>query len=262
MKTKIGIIGGGNIGSALVAGLYKHYDLCVCEQDAKRVNALKKKYKIKTGDLKKIVDHSKAIILAVKPQGLNDLLKDVRPLMTQRKLIISIAAGITCPYIEKRLGPRVRVVRTMPNLPVQVAQGMTAICPGSAAVNGDLILTCRIFARVGKTVVIEEKWMNAITAVSGSGPAYVFLFIECIQKAAESLGLDSELADELIMQTVRGSLDLLEQRKEDATVLREEVTSKGGTTQAALKVFNRNKIDKVFKTALKAANKRAKELSK
>jgi len=261
MKTKIGIIGGGNMGGAIIGGIHKNYAVAVCEQDKKRCAALKRKYKVTVGDLKTVVEESQMIILAVKPQSFDAVLREIRPLFSKNKLIISIAAGITCHYIEKRLGGKARVVRAMPNLPAQVGQGMTGICLGKAAARSDLILACQLFGCIGKTVVVEEKWMDAITAASGSGPAYVFLFIECLNKAVRSLGLDEALSRELVLQTIRGSLDLLDHQKEDAAVLRARVTSKGGTTQAAMDVFKKNNTEKIFKDALKAAKKRARELS-
>jgi len=261
MKSKIGVIGGGNMGGAIIGGIHRTYDVCVCEQDKKRAQWLKRKYKVALCDLKTVVRKSEVILLAIKPQNFDGILKEIRPFLAKDQLVISIAAGITCLYIEKRLGGKIHVVRTMPNLPVQVGEGITGICLGSAAVKGDLIIACRIFGCVGKTVVVEEKWMDAVTAVSGSGPAYVFLFIECLIKAVDSFGLDKEIGRELVMQTIKGSIELLEHQDEEAGVLRERVTSKGGTTQAALDVFNQHKLDKIFKTAMSAAQKRAKELS-
>ena len=262
MKIKIGIIGGGNMGGAIIAGISKQYSVLVCEQDKKRCQQLKRKYKITTGDLKTVIEKSQAVILAVKPQNFDKLLKQIRPFVAKEKLIISIAAGITCQYIEKRLKSKVHVVRAMPNLPAQVGESITGICSGKAAVKGDLLLVRRIFSCIGKAVIVEEKWMDAITAVSGSGPAYVFLFIECLNKAAISLGLEKNLAHDLVAQTIKGSMNLFEHQKIDAGILRAKVTSKGGTTQAALDVFQKNKLEKVFKSALGAAKKRAKELSK
>jgi pyrroline-5-carboxylate reductase len=262
MKTKIGIIGGGNMGGAIIAGISKKYAVSVCEQDRKRSRWLKRKYKVTAGDFEAVVKNAQVIILAVKPQNFDSVLSALRPHITKDQLIISIAAGITCRYIERRLGAKTRVVRTMPNLPAQVGQGITGICPGQIAARHDLILACRIFNYIGKSIVVEEKWMDAITAVSGSGPAYVFLFIEYLSKAAEALGLEKKLSNELVRQTIKGSLDLFEHQKEEAGVLRERVTSKGGTTQAAMDVFKKHNVEKIFQAALKAAKKRAKELSK
>lgn len=262
MKTTIGIIGGGNMGGAILAGLCKEYPVFLSEDDGKRRQFLKRKYKISTGDLPKVVQNSDVLILAVKPQGFESLLTAIRPLVSQDKLFVSIAAGITCRYIEKKLGKEAKVIRTMPNLGVKVGEGMTGICPGKKADNGDLILACRLFSFLGKAVVVEEKRMNALTAVSGSGPAYFFYFVECMNQAAQSLGLDEHLSRDLVLQTVKGSLDLLENGELQADEWRAKVTSKGGTTQAAMDIFKKSKTNKIFKSAMSAAKKRAKELSK
>jgi pyrroline-5-carboxylate reductase len=261
-KTKIGIIGGGNMGGAMAGGIHKAYSVAVCEQDQKRARWLKRKYNVFIGDLKTVIEDARAVILAVKPQDFNVMLEEVRPYITVKQLVISIAAGVTCCYIEKRLGAKNRVVRAMPNLPVQVGEGMTGLCAGAAATKADLALARRLFGCLGKTVVVEEKWMDAVTAVSGSGPAYVFLFMECMDEAVRSLGLERPLGQELVLQTIRGSLELLARQKEEAGVLRARVTSKGGTTQAAMDVFKKYEIEKIFKEALGAAQRRAKELSK
>lgn len=260
--TKIGIIGGGNMGAAIINGIRPAYHVCVCERDERRCRYLRQRFGVTIRDLQTVADCCDALILAVKPQDFEDILRELRGIITKDKLIISIAAGITCRYIEKRLGPGIRVVRTMPNLPAQVGQGMTAVCAGRAATRADLQKVRRIFNRIGKMVVVEEKWMDAVTAVSGSGPAYVFLFVECLQKAAVSLGLKKDLSEQLVTQTLKGGLALLEKSKEDAGVLCARVTSKGGTTQAAMDVFFKNKFEEIFERALQAAQERAGELSK
>lgn len=261
-KTSVGFIGGGNMGAAIINGIRSAYHVCVCERDERRCRYLKQRFGVTIRDLQTVADCCDAVILAVKPQDFEDILRELRGIITKDKLIISIAAGITCRYIEKRLGPGIRVVRTMPNLPAQVGQGMTAVCAGRAATRADLQKVRRIFNRIGKAVVVEEKWMDAVTAVSGSGPAYVFLFVECLQKAAVSLGLKKDLSEQLVAQTLKGGLALLEKSKEDAGVLRTRVTSKGGTTQAAMDVFFKNKFEEIFERALQAAQERAGELSK
>ena len=264
-KLKISIVGAGNMGAAILEGVYKKYQVSVCESDVRRRQYLKRKYKVTICDLKAAVEKSRIIILAVKPQSFSQLLKEIsefEELNINSKLFVSIAAGITTSFIEKRLGSRVRVIRTMPNLPAQIKQGMTAVCMGKNAKKTDLAAACNIFKTVGNTVVVEEKLMDAVTAVSGSGPAYVFLFIECLVNAARSLGLNERVSNKLVVQTLKGSLNLFENSKEAAGALRAKVTSKGGTTQAALEVLTKNKIDKIFKTALGAAKKRAKELSR
>lgn len=260
--TNVGLIGGGNMGTAILAGIRQKYAVMVCEQDQKRAGFLKRRFAVKVADLAAVVHQSGIVILAVKPQNFEEVLAAMRPHACEDQVIVSIAAGITCRYIEKRLGSGIRVVRTMPNLPAQTGEGMTGICAGKTATHADLQKVRQIFNCIGKTVVVEEKWMDAVTAVSGSGPAYVFLFAECMEKAARSLGLEKEIAAQLTAQTFKGSVALLEQSKESAEVLRARVTSKGGTTQAALAVFERHQIKGMFQEALTAARQRAKQLSK
>jgi pyrroline-5-carboxylate reductase len=259
---RVGIIGGGNMGAAILAGIRGSYVVGVCEQDSARRRFLKRKFHVAAKDLESVVAPSDVVILAVKPQQFDEVLGEVRDHLTKDELVISIAAGITCRYIEQRLGAGARVIRTMPNLPAQISEGMTALCKGKKATEQDLRLARRIFERIGKTVVVQERWMDAVTAVSGSGPAYLFLAVESMQKAAVSLGLTKDLSEQLIAQTLKGSLALLQRSNEDAGALRARVTSKGGTTQAAMDVFLKNKFGEIFKQALQAAAKRAGELSK
>jgi len=261
MKPTLAIIGGGNMGSAILSGIHKNFNVCVCEKDKSRADFLKRKFHVKTAELKNSLQQVKTILLAVKPQDFEEILKEIRP-QFKNQLIISIAAGITTPYIEKRLGRKIRVVRVMPNFPAQIGQGMAGICKGKFATHVDLALTRRIFNSIGTSVIIDEKWMDAVTAISGSGPAYVFLFVECFEKAARSLGFKKDMAKQLVRQTLKGSLALLESQNVDAAELRARVTSKGGTTQAATDVFMKHHIEKIFEEALKAAVRRAKELAK
>lgn len=261
-NNKIAIIGCGNMGTSILEGIYRNSKVMVCESDLEKKKFLKRKYKVTACDLKTAIDNSNIIILAIKPQIFPEILEAIKMFDIKDKLFVSIAAGITTSYVEKAFGNKVRVVRTMPNLPVQVKQGVTAICEGKHSNKKDISLVKDIFKEIGNTVIVEEKMMDAVTAVSGSGPAYVFLFVECMVKAARSLGLDESASKELTLQTLKGSLSLLENTNEEASVLRAKVTSKGGTTQAALEVFAKGKFEKTFKMALSAAMKRAKELSR
>lgn len=262
-KITIGVIGGGNMGAAIIAGIYKNFSVNLCELDTKKSQALKEKYGLKVCDLETLMSQSRVILLAVKPQMFDEVLSEMAPRVNDQ-LIISIAAGITSKYIEKKLGGNVRVIRTMPNLPAQIQQGITGISQGKFATKEDILVAKEIFESIGAVTVVEEKYIDAITAVSGSGPAYFFLFMENYIKAAKALGFSTEVATELVLQTVKGSLGLLEQSPEDPAELRKRVTSKGGTTFAALQVFMSKELslDKAFVAALKAAKKRAKELSK
>lgn len=259
-KNIIGIIGGGNMGEALIKGLYAKYPIYVCETNAPRVKYLKGKYKgIVLGDLK-VVESASVIILAIKPQDMEALLKQIPD--GKSKLFISIAAGLTTKFFEKHLGGKMRVVRAMPNMPALIGEGITGICSGHFAKTADLKLAQSILEAIGETVIVKEDMMDAVTAVSGSGPAYVFLFVEQWINAAMKLGFDQFQAKQLVYKTLLGSAHLLEQSPFDASELRVKVTSKGGTTQAAMDVFSKAKFDQLMYRALLAAKKRAKELAK
>ena len=258
---KIGFIGCGNMGEAILASLHKKHQCYVCEPRLDRQLYLKKKYVAVFGMLSDVAKVADAVILAVKPQDLPDVFAEIRKLPLKKKVIISIAAGITTKAIEKALGG-VRVIRVMPNLPAMVGKGVSGLCRGKKATTKDLALAKSFFDAVGGMVVVDEKMIDAVTAVSGSGPAYVFLFVECMMKAARKLGFGDKDAKTLVYGTLLGSAYMLAKSADRADVLRLKVTSKGGTTQAAMDVFMKNDIGKIFEQALKAARDRAKSLSR
>ncbi len=258
----IGMIGGGNMGGALINGLWKKHSIRVCEQDRAKMKRLAARYKAVSSTVEAITKTCQVIILAVKPQDMDPVLDELKEYVRPKHLIISIAAGITCGYFEKKLGGRARVVRAMPNMPAQIGAGMTAVAKGRFAKGADLKKASVLLNSVGNTVEVEERLLDAVTAVSGSGPAYVFLFAECMLKAARSLGLKDSIARELVYETLLGSARQLKALDDDPAELRARVTSKGGTTQAALEVFAKSKIDQIFLKALTAAQKRSRALAK
>jgi len=259
---KIGFIGAGNMGTAIIAGIHRTYTVCICEKDKTRVAALKRKYKVSVGDFAYIAKSCDVIVLAVKPQGMEEVVKELAGVINQKVLVVSIAAGITTKFLEKHLPVKMRVVRTMPNMPAQIGEGITGVSKGKNATVKDVKKVCEIFDCVGKTIVVDEKMLDALTAVSGSGPAYVFYFIECLVDAAMSLGFSQQQAIEVVGQTVIGSVHQMAELGECPKELRKKVTSKGGTTEAAMNVFTQAKVDAIFKDALKAAKNRGRELSK
>ncbi len=261
MKT-IGIIGGGNMGEAILSGVVGHYHVLVCEKEHSRQSYLKRKYKIASSTLRVLLRKSDVIILAVKPQDFDSILNEMKDGVLAKHLIISIAAGISTNYIEASLKKKVRVIRTMPNLLALIGQSVTAVCRGKYGTKNDLTLACKIFNHIGQTVVVKEGLINSVTAVSGSGPAYLFLFIECLIKAGEKIGLNEALACQLVLDTLKGSINLLQQQKADPAQLRARVTSKGGTTQAAIEVFQKNNFEKIILQAIQAARKRARALTR
>lgn len=263
MKPPIGIIGCGNMGFSLLAGLHRaKRSLIVWDADAKKVNGLRKPGVEIAKSNVDLVQKTPHIILAVKPQQMADVLGEIRPYLRRSSLVVSIAAGMPTRWIEKRLGRDVHVVRAMPNLPAQNFKGATAVCAGSKADRFHLAAVTAWFRAVGVVVTVPESQMNAVTAVSGSGPAYFFYLMEQMIEAGVKLGLSRKTAVQLTVGTAVGAGKLAACSGEDPAALRARVTSKGGTTEAALRLFEKKKLRNVIQAGVLAAARRAKELSR
>jgi len=202
-------------------------------------------------------------VLAVKPQQLQSVARALAPLaQAERPLVISVAAGIRASHLVSWLGPDVPIVRTMPNRPALLGCGVTALFAGSAVGEASKRRASRILAAVGESVWIEdEALMDAVTAVSGSGPAYVFLLVEMLESAARAEGLDPVAARRLAVGTVHGAARMARELDEEPGVLREQVTSPGGTTAAALKVLEDAGIRATFAAAIRAGTRRSRQLA-
>lgn len=265
---KIGIIGCGNMGEALLARLSgvveKSTHLMVSEMDAARREYIQGKYRIIVEiDNNEVVKFSDVIIIAVKPKDFEELLSgEVCCGVSNKKLIISIAAGVTTKYIEKIVGGDVPVIRVMPNMAASIGEAISSISRGSSATDKDMALAREIFSLIGETVEIDEKLVDGVTAISGSGPAYFFYLVESLIASAKMLGIDDNTARRLVVKTALGSAKLLDVLDEGPDALRKKVTSKGGTTEAALKVFESKKFKDIVKAAVKKAHSRAREISK
>lgn len=255
------------MGEALLSGLSKVVEkstsLMMSEFDAKRRDYIQSKYKVIVEiDNNKIVKFADVIILAIKPKGFEDLLKkEVCCGVSKNKLLISIAAGITTTFIEKIVGKDIPVIRVMPNMAAAIGESISSISPGSSVSSDNMNLAKEIFSTIGDVVEIDEKKVDAVTAVSGSGPAYFFYLIESLIEAAVKSGLDKDIAKRLVLKTALGSAKLLEALREEPFSLRTRVASKGGTTEAAMKVFETKQFKNIVKDAVTAALKRSKELS-
>jgi pyrroline-5-carboxylate reductase len=265
---KIGIIGCGNMGGALLARLSavveKSTALMASDHDLKRREEIQTKYRMTPAiDNNYLVKNSEVIVIAVKPQDFESLLShEVCRGVSKDKLIISIAAGVGTKHIEKVIGPGVPVIRAMPNMPAIIGESMTAICGGSAAGKEHIAIATDIFKTIGDVVEVDEKLMDAVTAVSGSGPAYFFYLVESLIAAAVEHGIDKKNATKLAVKTALGSARLLEALGEDPEELRRKVTSKGGTTEAAFGVFEEKEMTHIIKAAVSKACERSRELSK
>ncbi len=265
---KIGIIGCGNMGEALLGRLSaiieKSTSIMVSEMDAARRDFIQGKYRIIVGvDNNYLVKYSDVVIIAVKPKDFDKLLKEeICCSLSKDKLVISIAAGITIKNIEKIIGKDVPVIRAMPNMPAVIGEAVTTISRGSAAGIEDVRLAKEILSAIGDVIEVDEALVDSVTAISGSGPAYFFYLAESLINAALELGLEKDLAKRLVFKTALGSSKLMEITREDPAVLRAKVTSKGGTTEEAIKVFESKKLRKIIIEAAKKARDRSKKLSK
>jgi pyrroline-5-carboxylate reductase len=261
----LALIGGGNMGSAIVKGLLglpQPPSITVAEPDAARRAALAATGCRVTDDNRVAVAAAEVVVLAVKPQVAATVVGAFAPAWTDAKLLVSILAGTTTARLASWLPPGARIVRAMPNLPLAIGQGMVGLCRDAKASAADLDLAAAIFAPCGKVLKLaDEGRMDAITAVSGSGPAYFFRFAEALAAAAEKLGFTREEAVLLVGQTGRGAWEYLMQSDFAAEKLRVQVTSPGGTTAAALKVLDDAGFTDLMTRALQAAERRGKELA-
>jgi pyrroline-5-carboxylate reductase len=263
----IAFIGAGNMAEALIRGLLGGKTVTPEQVVAMDVSAERREYIAKTFGIAAGADNAAAakvadiIILAVKPQQMKAVLTELKPEISELKLLISIAAGVTTQRMEEALGGQPRVVRVMPNTPALIGAGAAGMARGRFASEEDLAASETILSAVGICVRVEESLLDAVTALSGSGPAYVFYVAEAMIEAAVAAGLDRELAKKLAVQTVWGAGTLMAATGEEPAVLREKVTSPGGTTEAALKVMGERKLAGIFAEAIQAATQRSKELS-
>jgi pyrroline-5-carboxylate reductase len=268
LKNKtIAFLGGGNMGEALIRGLLTAKtvtpsQIVVTDVRPERLDSVAKTFGIRTtGDNMKAVADADIVVLAVKPQQMSTVLAPLKSATSDLTLFISIAAGVTTARIEGELGGRAHVVRVMPNTPALVGAGAAALAKGAYATDDDLATAESILGAVGITVRVAERFIDAVTALSGSGPAYVFFVTEAMINAGVTAGLDEALARKLAIQTVYGAAKLLVESGEEPESLRRKVTSPGGTTEAALKVMNERKLTEIFVEAIQAAEQRSRELS-
>ncbi len=268
MAKKIVFVGGGNMGEALIAGLLKsgHWkpsQIIACDIRHDQLAKLQLRYKVSaSADNRWAVRGANVILLAVKPQHMKHVLEDLGPVIQKNQIVLSIAAGITTAFIEKFLAKGVPVVRVMPNTPALVGHGMAGIARGKAASEAHVKIAAGVMETVGVAVIVAERDMDAVTAVSGSGPAYVFYVAEAMKDSAVAMGLAPHIADQLVRQTIKGAGLLLAQSHEEPQTLRTRVTSPGGTTEAALKVMEQAKVRAIFKRALMRAKERSIQLAK
>lgn len=264
----LGFIGGGQMAEALIKGvlaanLYRAEQILVAEPHGPRREVLRKNYGVTVeAEAGSLWDNCEVVVLAVKPRVVGVVLEQGRERIGRRHLLISIAAGISLAFMEERLAPaEVRIVRVMPNTPALVLAAASALSAGRYAGADDLAAARRIFAAVGEAVILEEKLLDAVTGLSGSGPAYVFTFLEALIDAGVKVGLSREVAEILARRTILGSVQLaLAAPEKNPAALRAMVTSPGGTTIAGLHVLERGGFRGLIMDAVEAATRRSSEL--
>ncbi len=286
---KLAFIGGGNMAEALARGLvagkvFAPADLIVAEVDPGRRRKLGRTLKIETtADNLAALRAARAVLFAVKPQNIDDVLGEIRaaiapgetraargkgasgpaPIAAESRLFISIAAGITLARFTAALGPRARVIRVMPNAPAMVGEGMAALAKSPGATRADLNFALRIFRAVGDAVALDnEAPLDAVTALSGSGPAYVYLFVKALADAGAAEGLEPALALRMALRTLRGAAETMRRSPLSAAELMRVVASPGGTTEAALRKFAERGFSAIVREALHAAAQRSRELGR
>ena len=262
---KTAIIGAGVMGETLLSGLIRSgvdvAELLVGEKREARVLELEQKYGVTVVSNIEAAKNAETLALVVKPQDMGAVLDELSPHLHAGQLVVSLAAGITTAFLEARIPDGVAVVRVMPNTPALVDEGMAAISPGSHCDEAHLLEAERLLGATGKVLRIAEKHQDAVTAISGSGPAYIFYVVESMIEAGVHLGLPRATATELVIQTVVGSGKMLRETGTHPTVLREQVTSPAGTTAAAIRELEVHKVRAAFLSAMEAARARSQALA-
>ena len=259
------IFGAGVMGETLLSGLLRAGrrpdDLLVGEKRRERAHELEERYGVEVVSNVDAAGKADTLALVVKPQDMGDVLDEIAPELRAGQLVVSLAAGITTAFIESRVPEGVAVVRVMPNTPALVDEGMAAISPGSHCDEAHLAEVESLMASTGKVLRIPEKQMDAVTAISGSGPAYIFFVVESMIEAGVHLGLPRATATDLVVQTLVGSAAMLRETGTHPVVLREQVTSPGGTTASALRELEVHRVRAAFLAAMEAARNRSRELA-
>ena len=263
---KLGIIGAGKIGQALISGvfangLYKQDELILSVRTEEHRKALESKFQVATTlDNRKIAAQSKLIVLSVKPKSIIDIVNSIADSLKPGSVIISTAAGVPLEVIESRVPEYVGVIRTMPNLAIAVGEGMTALAPGKNAKPDDVEATRQLFGSVGRALVLEEQQMDAVTGLSGSGPAYIYIVIESLADGGVKLGLSREVATELAAQTVLGAAKTVLASGEHPAKLKDEVTTPSGSTIEGILELEEGGLRVTLIKAVVKAAERSREL--
>ena len=261
----VAILGTGVMGSTLLSGLIRSgrdaTELVITGRNAERAEELAALYGVRLMTNPDAAQAADTLVLVVKPQDMDGLLAEIRGHVPAGTLVVSLAAGITTGFLEERLPVGTAVVRVMPNTPALVDEGMAAVSPGQHCDEVHLSEAEELLRSCGKVLRVAEKHLDAVTAISGSGPAYIFYVVEAMIEAGVLLGMPRTTSTELVVQTLYGAATMLKETGQHPTVLREQVSSPGGTTMAAVRQLDDHKVRAAFVTAMLAAAERSKQLA-
>jgi pyrroline-5-carboxylate reductase len=264
-QSKVAVVGAGIMGEALISALISSGVnpelITISEKRADRSAELIAKYSIRQAPLSTNVAEAEAVLLVVKPQDMSAVLEEIKGSINPAAVVITFAAGKTISFISNVLGTTNPVIRVMPNTPTMVGAGMAAASMGTGVTDAHKKFVLGFLAATGKVIEVSEDLQDAVTATSGSGPAYFFAFVEAMVAGAKELGLSQEDATTLTIQTIVGAAKLLDESGKSATTLRENVTSPNGTTAAALASFGSSDLNSMVAKAMKAASDRSQELA-
>lgn len=264
---KITIIGAGSIAEALISGMVKKGFISTEKiwitnrSNQARLESLQEQYGVSFSyNLNELVVDSNMIVLAMKPKDAQEAIMQLNPFLENNTLIVSVLAGISMESIEMLTEKRLPIVRAMPNTSATVGKSATAIAINEIVTESQTELVKSMFETVGLTTVVKEEQLDAVTGLSGSGPAYIYYLVEALEKSAIEIGLDEEIAKELIVQTLLGAAEMLSTTTKKPQQLRKEVTSPGGTTEAGLKILEAHGVQKAFIQCIKEATAQSKRL--
>lgn len=261
----IALLGAGVMGSTLLAALVRSghdpHDLVVADKSEERAAQVAEKHGARAAGAEEATAQADVVVLAVKPQDMAALIEQIHDDVRPGTLVVSIAAAITTDFLERRLPAGTSVVRVMPNTPALVDQGMSGMSPGSHCSPEQLEQARALMGSVGRVIVLDESHQDAVTAISGSGPAYIFYVVEAMIEAGVLLGLPRDTATELVVQTLYGAATMIRETGTHPTVLREQVSSPGGTSVSALRALEDHKVRAAFLTAMEAAATRSRQLT-
>ena len=265
--SKIAFIGCGSMAEAMISGIiannYIHPSqiMTMNKNNLERRQELTNKYGIETTtDFSQLLHNATIVILAVKPQNVFEALAAAKPYINKQMLIISVAAGISTNTIAEIIGRNIPIIRSMPNTSAAVGKSATALCTNNFTTETQLETAKALFETFGTATVVREEQLDSVTGLSGSGPAYIYYIVEAMEEAAIKIGLDQAAAKELIVQTLNGAAEMLQQSPKTPATLRKEVTSPGGTTEAGLKVLQAHEVKEAFVECIVAATERSKQL--